>query len=345
MKLATYTTPSSRGRARFGAVVGDQVITFNDAAATKTAARGLGSVESYLDGLPDTFGRAGEVLAGLTAKRRDEIAVPLHDVRLLPPLPKPAALLDCSVSPRHLRDSTATLLKHALPWRLGELIGPAAGALLGRPRHAVRHYKGNHNSIIGDGDTIGWPSYTSYLDIEPELAMVTGTVPSGAGPEQVRQALAGYVIYNDASARDVQLPEMFFTGPTSSKDFDSGNGIGPYLVTADEIPEPLALQVTVEITGRSPWRGSTAEYSHHPTVVLGQLAARRGLAAGTLVGMGTIPGCCGLDRDEWISPGDEISISFDGLGTLTQRVGYPERRPSTPWRRRGLPTRDPRKPE
>jgi 2-keto-4-pentenoate hydratase/2-oxohepta-3-ene-1,7-dioic acid hydratase in catechol pathway len=339
MKLATYKTPNNRGRARFGAVVGDQVVAFSDVAANRTAAKGLGSVESYLDGLPDTFGRASELLATLTAKRRHEIAVPLAEARLLPPLPKPAALLDCSVSPRHLRDSTATLLRHALPLRLGELLGPLVGAVLGRPRHAVRHYKGNHNSIIGDGGTIGWPSYTSYLDIEPELALVTGKVPCGATPDQVRQALAGYVIYNDASARDVQLPEMFFTGPASSKDFDSGNGIGPYLVTADEIPEPLALPVTVEITGRPPWRGSTAEYSHHPTVVLGQLAARRGLPAGTLVGMGTIPGCCGLDRDEWISPGDEISISIEGLGTLTQRIGYPERRPTTPWRRRGLPTR------
>jgi 2-keto-4-pentenoate hydratase/2-oxohepta-3-ene-1,7-dioic acid hydratase in catechol pathway len=337
MKLATYRTPNSRSRAKFGAVVGDRIVAFADVAPTKTQARGLGSVETYLDGLPDTFTRAKDILAQVADQ--PDVGVPLDQVRLLAPVPKPSALLDCALSPQHLRDATATLLRRSLPWGIGGLIGPLAGAVVGRPQQAVRHYKGNPHSVIGDNDTIGWPDFTAYLDIEPELGIVTGAIPCGAGHDEIAAAVAGYVIYNDASARDVQLSEMFFTGPSSSKDFDNGNGLGPYLVTPDEIDDPLALNVTVISTGRTPWRGSTAQYTHHPTVVLHQLAQRRGLPAGTVVGMGTVPGCCGLDRDEWIFPGDEISISVEGLGTLRQRVGFPTIAPSTRWQHRRLPTR------
>ncbi|GAB3493313.1 fumarylacetoacetate hydrolase family protein [Amycolatopsis cihanbeyliensis] len=312
MKLATFLTAA--GVTRFGAVRDDRVVAFTDLAPR---ARGLGSVEKYLAGLPATFQRALDLLEAHPGAR----GTPVSQVRFLPAVPRPAALLDCALSPRHLRSSTEVLLRHALPWRLGRLLGPVAGSLVGRPRTGVRYYKGNHHSIIGDQDTIAWPDYTAYLDIEPELALVTGAA----------QELAGYLIYNDASARDVQLPEMFFTGPTSSKDFDDGNGLGPFLVTPDEVPEPLGLATTVDFPGRPTWRGSTAEYTHHPTEVLTQIAARRTLPAGTVIGMGTVPGCCGLDRDEWLTPGEQVTIRIDRLGTLRQYVGTPAGTPSTRW--------------
>jgi len=262
----------------------------------------------------------------------------MDTVRLLPVLPRPAALLDCALSPRHQRASTATLLRNALPFGLGHLAGPVAGALAGRSWRGVGHRTGNHHSIVGDGDRIDWPEYTAYLDIGPELAVITGAVPRGGDRSSAAAALAGYVIYNNASARDVQLPEPLGRGPAVAGDFDAGNGIGPLLVTPDELADPLDVMVTVEITGRPPWRGRTSEYSHHPIAVLGELARHRSLPAGTLVGMGAVPGCCGVDRDEWINPGDEVTITFDGLGTLRQTVGFPATTPRTRWRPRRLRT-------
>jgi 2-keto-4-pentenoate hydratase/2-oxohepta-3-ene-1,7-dioic acid hydratase in catechol pathway len=324
MKLATFRTPLGE-HPRFGVLLDDRLHAFTDL-DPGAAEHGLATVGDYLAGLPGTFDRAYAL-----SQHQPAGGILADEVRLLPAVPHPAALLDCGLSPRHLRASTATLLRHALPLGLGHVAGSVAGAALGKPRSGVRFYKGNHLSISGDHDTVDWPDYTHYLDIEPELAIVTGPLPQRSDPTRIEQALAGYVIYNDVSARDVQLPEMVFTGPTSSKDFDTGNGLGPFLVTPDEVPDPLNLTVAVDITGRAPWRGTTADYSHHPREVLGQITTRRSLSAGTLVGMGAVPGCCGLDRDEWLNPGDDVTITIENLGTLHQHLGHPTGTPTTPW--------------
>jgi len=173
------------------------------------------------------------------------------------------------------------------------------------------YYKGNHHAVIGDNDTISWPSYTSYLDIEPELAVVTVT---GNMP------IAGYTIFNDSSARDVQFPEMIGLGPARSKDFDRSKGLGPFLVTPDEIEDPLGLDVKVTIGRRYEWRGSTKEYSATPEKMLDYLKTIFTPLPGTILGMGTIPGCTGLDNDLWLLPGEKIEITFDKLGILRQNT-------------------------
>ncbi len=173
------------------------------------------------------------------------------------------------------------------------------------------YYKGNHLEIIGHGDEVGWPAYTSYLDIEPELAFVTGNHA---------QKIAGYLIFNDASARDVQFPEMTGLGPSRSKDFERGNGLGPFIVTPDEVPDPLSLDVTVDISGRMTWKGHTSQYTVTPEKVVDFLETVYPVKPGMVIGMGTVPGCAGLDTDQWIVPGDSIDITFTGLGTLNQKI-------------------------
>ena len=91
------------------------------------------------------------------------------------------------------------------------------------------------NTIVGDGVIVPWPAYTSRLDIEPELPVVYGNP---------QQPVAGYSIFNDVSARDVQAPE-FVGGFCLTKDMAKGNQLGPYLVTADEVGDPYQLGVTV----------------------------------------------------------------------------------------------------
>ncbi|MHA6668841.1 fumarylacetoacetate hydrolase family protein [Homoserinimonas sp. A447] len=322
MKLVTYRLART-GRPSeiaFGAVRGTEVVRFTS--ALDHDIRGLESVEAYLAGLPGTFDRAAAIVGDPSLP-----ALPLTEVQLLAPVPNPAGLLDCGLSPKHLRASTRTLLRRSLPSGLGRPLGAILGRVASRSR-TVRFYKGNHHSISGPGDTITWPDYTAYLDIEPELAIVTAS-------EQQQHSdwvePAGYVIYNDASARDVQLGEMLFTGPSTSKDFDTGNGIGPYLVTPDEIPDPLDLAVTVTFNDRPDWTGTTNDYLLHPAQLLAHILRRRSLPAGTLIGMGAIPGCCGLDRDEWLEPGEEYTIAIDNLGSLTQRFGTPTTLPLTGW--------------
>jgi len=325
LKLVTYKPGEAKttDAPLFGAVRDREVVRFSTADGHDTTA--LDSIDAYLAGLPDTFQRASAIVADPAVA-----GVPLSDVRLLPAVPRPAALLDFGLSPAHLRASGRTLLRRSLPAPVGRPLGWVLGRAASRSTK-IRFYKGNHHSISGPGDEITWPDFSAYLDIEPELALVTGS-ESQQHYERVRPA--GYVIYNDVSARDVQLEEMLFTGPASSKDFDTGNGIGPYLITPDELPDPLAIDVRVDFENRRSWRGSTSAYSIHPEELLAHVLRRRSLPAGTIIGMGTIPGCCGLDRDEWLEPGENFDIVFDGMGRLQQRFGVPPVMPQTSWAKR-----------
>lgn len=322
MRFVTYRAadPDQPQGVLFGAMRGGEIVQFSRTTEHDTEC--LDSAASYVTGLPETFHRATTIVDDPSQPSQQ-----LSEVRLLSAVPRPAALLDCGLSPRHLRASSRTLLRRSIPWGMGGPLGAIVGSMAAGST-TVRHYKGNHHSISGPHDTISWPNFTAYLDIEPELAIVTG-------PEEQRHSdwvePAGYVIYNDASARDVQLGEMLFTGPASSKDFDTGNGIGPYLVTPDEVPDPLSLKVTVTFEDRPAWSGTTSDYTHHPAELLAHILRRRSLPAGTIIGMGTVPGCCGLDRDEWLEPGEAFTISFDGLGDLTQRFAIPSTMPSSRW--------------
>jgi 2-keto-4-pentenoate hydratase/2-oxohepta-3-ene-1,7-dioic acid hydratase in catechol pathway len=329
VKLATWQDPD--GTERFGPVLPDGVL---DVASLDGGTTPLGSAQDYLRGLPDSRSRLEDLLGGCPPDERARLTRPLESVRLRAPVPRPAAILDCGLTPRHLANSSAVLLRRSLPRPLGAVAGGAARRLLRRPMPGVRYYKGNRNSVSGPGDTVPWPPYTAYLDIEPELAVVAGALPIGADRAAAAAAIAGYTIFNDVSARDVQLPEMLFTGPATSKDLDAGNGLGPWLVTPDELGDPRALEVSVTLPDRPVWWGRTDEYSMDPVDVLVALAERQSLPAGTVVGMGTVPDTCGLDRDEWIGPGTEVAITFEGIGTLRQRLGEPATMPRTSWARR-----------
>jgi 2-keto-4-pentenoate hydratase/2-oxohepta-3-ene-1,7-dioic acid hydratase in catechol pathway len=169
------------------------------------------------------------------------------------------------------------------------------------------------NSIVGDGETVPWPAYTSRLDVEPELAVVYGNA---------KQPVAGFCIFNDISARDVQATE-FVGGFCLTKDMAKGNQLGPYLVTADEVGDPYNLTVTVVVNGQLKYQGSTSEISHKAEDVFAWLDFIAPLTPGSVMGLGTIPDCTGCDHDDFVDPGAEIQITFARLGTLRCRFAEP----------------------
>jgi 2-keto-4-pentenoate hydratase/2-oxohepta-3-ene-1,7-dioic acid hydratase in catechol pathway len=322
VKLATFIAPGDSAP-RLGAVLGDAVVPFDALGQREGKAHAvLGDMLAYLQALPASEKLARELLAGAMeragesgkpAARPDVESFPVADVRFLPAVPRPPALIDFGLTPRHLKNSAATMLRH----EYGRLAGAVASLVVRRriermaASPVLLYYKGNHNEIIGDNDEAGWPAYTSYLDIEPELAVVAGT---GARP------IAGYLIFNDLSARDVQMPEMMGTGPARSKDFARGNGLGPLLATPDEVPDPRALRVQVRVGDRFTWRGHTSEYTHTPEQAVAFLHTVFTPPPGTVIGLGTVPGCTGMDNDQWLYPGDRVEITFDALGTLRQPI-------------------------
>ncbi len=311
MKLVRFQDRDSEPQ--FGVVIDNAVTSFDT--VMKTVGRSdpeLSSIESYLKNLPLSEELAKKAISAAEAQEIEE-KFGFDEVRLLAPIPNPPALIDFGLSPRHLKNSFLTAIKHEWGSIAHALLSPLIQRISRNMRASSRmtYYKCNHNAIIGDWDTVGWPRYTSYLDVEPELGIVTGTE---------EKSIAGYLIYNDVSARDVQMPEMLGTGPARAKDFDRSNGIGPFLVTPDEIPDPLSLDVRVKIGERFVWRGSTSEYSCHPEEVVRFVRSVFTPIPGTVIGMGTIPDCTGLDNDQWLCPGDSIEISFTQLGTLRQKI-------------------------
>jgi len=309
VKLSTF---SINNQTLFGFELQNSLYPFEE---SNNANAMLRNMQSFLENFPKSHILAESILdeaknGTLKGFNRDEVM--LHA-----PLPQPAMLIDFALTPQHLLNSALTFVEHEYSGLKKIIARKVVRKKVERMKSnkAYPYYKANHTAIIGNNDTVLWPSYTSYLDIEPELAVIIGA----------NEDIAGYTIFNDFSARDIQVPELDTLSLTRSKDFRTGNGFGPFMVTANELQNPLSLSVNVSIGNRFVWKGNTCEYSISPQEMITYLKSFMDLKAGTIIGMGTIPFCCGLDNNLWINPGEEIRITFDSIGTLIQH--YPSTLP------------------
>lgn len=328
LKFITFSINNSRLE-QFGVVIDDYAIPFERLQNySDQYAPLLDNIYSYLHGLPKSEQAARKLHAYaqemINADNVDSF-FRLEEIQLLSPIPNPTAILDFGLSPKHLLNSGNTLIEHEFKGILKPILRKILEKALRKTsqKSSMPYYKCNHLSISGPLDTLVWPPYTSYLDIEPELGVVIGNTEVDPLTGKYSPSIAGYVIMNDVSARDVQFPDFrVLCGPAKSKDFDKSIGIGPYFVTKDEIGNPLALDVSAKIgkNNRLSWEGCTSDYSAHPQEVMEYLSTIFTPPPGTIIGMGTIPGCCGLDNNQWLLPGDQVEISIKGLGTLRQFV-------------------------
>lgn len=322
MKLIRFSLDNESPQ--FGVVVNECAMAFNQLQTLTGASHTfLSDSHAYLAALPQSEQVARE-LSEWAALHFDEITdmhrLPLTSVHLHAPI-VPTALFDLGLTPKHLANSAETMLKYE---RDDPQTGPLVEAfrrMVLSPRPAstsnlperLSYYKSNLNSISGDGVTVPWPIYTSRFDIEPELAVIYGNAA---------QPIAGYCIFNDLSARDVQAPEII-GGFCLSKDMAMGNQLGPYWVTSDEVGNPYDQEVTVTVDGNLRFKGSTSEISHTAEQVFSWLGLICPLLSGSVMGMGTIPACTGMDHDEFLDPGAHIAIRFSKLGTLRCTLGEP----------------------
>lgn len=307
MKLARYRYEN---REYFGFVYENSLVSFLSMDESDECVRLLSSIKNYLEHLPASRSLA-ESLKEKYVAEEFAIATPIDDVQLLPIMVNPPALLDFGLTPRHMFQSAKSLITREMSgfkrFIALKLMKKRVERVMSSKNYA--YYKGNNNAISGEGDTVVWPSYTSYLDMEPELAFIYGNES---------EKIAGYCILNDLSARDVQVPELNDLSLTRSKDFD--NGLSSFLVTPDEVGDPRDLSVKVSIADREEWFGDTSDYLISPDEVLAYLETIFVPATGTVIGMGTIPDCCGLERDVWVRPGEKVTIEFEKLGTLNQFI-------------------------
>jgi 2-keto-4-pentenoate hydratase/2-oxohepta-3-ene-1,7-dioic acid hydratase in catechol pathway len=322
MKLIRFSV--GEGAIRFGVVIGEHAVAFETLQARSGQAHScLRDSHGYLCALPQSEQIARELAdwgSAHLAELADVERPALSAVRLHAPV-EVSALYDFGLTPRHLANSIATMGKYEkdnpqtsalLEAMKKMLFGPRPAAAPGQPER-LSYYKSNMNSVVGSGEIVPWPVYTSYLDVEPELGVIYGNP---------KQPVAGYCIFNDVSARDVQAAEIV-GGFCLSKDMAKGNQLGPYLVTADEVETPFDLAVTVTVDGIERFRGSTSEISHRPQDMVQWLNLICPLSPGSVMGMGTIPDCTGMDIDDFLDPGAVIAISIERLGTLHCKFAEP----------------------
>jgi 2-keto-4-pentenoate hydratase/2-oxohepta-3-ene-1,7-dioic acid hydratase in catechol pathway len=207
-----------------------------------------------------------------------------------------------------------------------------ASAAMGREPADVLYempvsYFGNPTAILGPEDVIPWPHYTRQMDYELEL----GIVVSGAGrdltPETAMDHVLGLTNFNDFSARDIQALEMTGgLGPSKGKHF--GSAVGPWIATLDAV-DPNELKMTARVNGEVWSENSSRTMLWSIAELVAWASTAEPLAAGTLIGSGTVGGGCGLEQGRFLAPGDVVEIEISGLGVLRNTLGTP---PPDGWR-------------
>jgi 2-keto-4-pentenoate hydratase/2-oxohepta-3-ene-1,7-dioic acid hydratase in catechol pathway len=172
-------------------------------------------------------------------------------------------------------------------------------------------------SLIGPGDAIVIPPIVTKCDYEAELGVVLGATVKQVSKENAFEAVAGYVVANDVSARDLQFGDGQWT---RGKSPDTFCPVGP-LVPAADVPDPHALSIRAVLNGEVVQDSTTANLVFGVDEVISYASQTATLEAGDLILTGT-PAGVGIFRKppRLLEPGDEITIEIDGLGSLTNPV-------------------------
>jgi len=190
-------------------------------------------------------------------------------------------------------------------------------------------YFSNVSQIRGPGEPVWCPSASKELDYELEVAALIDTPVHDLPAERGEEAIGGYLVFNDWSARDVQREETTVRlGPAKGKDFASS--IGPWLVTPDELADARAekgynLAMTATVNGTELSRGSWADAQFSFGEMVARASADVRLLPGDLIGSGTVGTGCLLEvKDEilkrYLEPGDEVTLAVERLGALTTPI-------------------------
>jgi 2-keto-4-pentenoate hydratase/2-oxohepta-3-ene-1,7-dioic acid hydratase in catechol pathway len=163
---------------------------------------------------------------------------------------------------------------------------------------------------------------TKELDYELELAIIIGRSGKFFGPEDAADYIAGYTVFNDITARDIQRREMQSGVFSFSKSIDTFCPIGPWIVTKEELPDPQALAMELRVNGGVRQRGNTSQMLISIPHLVAYHSAQ-GYSAGDILTTGTISGVAAVQPDPfefYLQPGDRIEAEIEGVGVLRNHV-------------------------
>jgi 2-keto-4-pentenoate hydratase/2-oxohepta-3-ene-1,7-dioic acid hydratase in catechol pathway len=181
----------------------------------------------------------------------------------------------------------------------------------------------NVDAIVGPDEPIIYPQHlTEELDYELELAVIIGKSGKWFGPEEAMDYVAGYVIFNDITARDIQRREMRSGVFSFCKAIDTFCPLGPWIVTPDEIPDPADLTMQLRVNGET----RQSSHSGNMSTTIAEIVSHYsplGFSAGDVLSTGTVSGVAGFSEDAaslYLRPGDVIEAEIEHIGVLRNPV-------------------------
>ncbi len=172
------------------------------------------------------------------------------------------------------------------------------------------------NSLTGHDATTTWPrSLSESIDYEAELGVIIGTPAKNVSPDDALDHVWGYTVVNDITARDIQYSEAQWS---RCKSFDGFTPTGPFVVTADEVPDPQDLHIWTVLDGRTMQDASTGQMVRTVATLISHLSSSVTLLPGTLISTGS-PGGAGYSRDPQVFLRDRstVTVAVEGIGSLT----------------------------
>lgn len=325
MRLVTFI--DSGGRPRAGAFIdNDQAVVDLQGASLAVSQKehmAFTSVLALLEAGDDALNQA----KALVAKAPSAAVLQRSNVKLLAPIQPPPQIRDCSCFELHLQQCyesarRAKASRAADPEAaLRDMDTSEDDRVLETFNRQPIYYKANRFAVIGPDEPVIWPSYSRLMDFELELACYIGKGGKNISRDQARAHIAGFTIFNDMSARDAQGREMpGKLGPAKGKDFDTGNVMGPCLVTADEIEDPYNLTMIARVNGEEWGRGSTADMRWQFEDLIEHISRDETLYTGEVLGSGTVGNGCGLEHLRYLKPNDVVELEIEQIGILASQI-------------------------
>ena len=328
MRLVTF---EHEGRQRAGALDNNDSRVVDLAAAHlamfHAAAPELADILALIEAGDNALDRAAETVR----RAPDDATLPRSAVRLRAPIQPPPQIRDCSCFELHLRQSYAAA-RSMRAREKGRALSPEEDQPSRSEQRILElfekqpiYYKANRFSVIGTDETVIWPSYSKAMDFELEYGCYLKKAAKDVPVEKAGDYIFGYTIFNDFSARDAQAVEMIGQlGPAKGKDFDTGNAMGPCLVTADELPNPYKLDMTARVNGEEWGRGNSSTMRWKFEDLIAFISRSETLHPGEFLGSGTVGDGCGLESQRFLKPNDEVELEVEGIGILRNRIVKPD---------------------
>jgi len=339
MRYYTFAVDSPLGAAtRIGAETGGVLVDLTAACAAWFADRGEPDAAEYARFLvpPDMVGylsrgekaqlavanslrliadRAGE--GNVVAPGGERILYAFDEVRLLAPVPRPPVIRDASAFLGHVRFGKECVSGAR---DIADVPADAPGPEMFYKLPPYFHQSGA--TVAGPYDPIVKPRFTEQLDFEFEFGVYIGRKGINIAPDEAAGYIAGYTIYNDVSARDIQFQEMqLYLGPAKGKNFEGSNIMGPCLVTPDEI-DPYDLRMVVRVNGEVVVDDHSSGMYHRFPRIIEFISQEEYLYPGDFIASGTCDHgtCMTSTLKRWLKVGDVVEMEMQGIGVIRNEV-------------------------